>query len=110
MEYKTVVTHNPTHEGAGRGNILAGVFVLRGGFSSFASFPKGVGFLFVVFSTNKKPRLANVLKAWDKNPDKILSGGIFFYTQERWKKTKYTFCGVAERSDNMECFIGYLRF
>lgn len=91
MKYKTVVTHNTTHEGAGRVNFLASVFVLRGGFSSFASFPKGVGLLFVVFFTNKNPRLANVLKAWDKNLDKKLSGGIFFYTQERWEKNKINF-------------------
>jgi hypothetical protein len=93
MKSETVVTHNTTHEGAGRENILAGVFVLRGGFSSFASFSKGVGHLFVVFSTNKNPRLANVLKAWDKNPDKILRGGFFFYTQERWKKQNILFVG-----------------
>ena len=74
-----------------REKFLAGVFALRGGFSSFASFPKGVRLLFVIFSTNKNARLANVLNgAEDKNPDKKLSIGFSFKSMSA-KKLNFLF-------------------
>jgi hypothetical protein len=77
-----------------RENFLARVFVLRVGFSSFASFPKGVQFLFVFFSTNKNARLANVLnEAEDKNRDKKLSGGV---VEQDFSCLK---CGLAKKQN-----------
>ena len=64
MEYKTVVKHETTHEGAGRFNFLARVFVLRVAFALCRPQERG-------------RQCANC--GSDKNRDKKLSGGVFFF-------------------------------
>jgi hypothetical protein len=57
------------------------------GFSSFASFPKGVQLLFVNLPTNKNARLANVLnEAEAKTVTKNCGLAYSFLFKVRWAK------------------------